>query len=57
MAVVPAVDPVQMKVSNKLGIDGVHVRDLDWVGSITADAERVLPKVRRARLQELHLTE
>ena len=57
MAVVPAVDPVQMKVSNKLGIDGVHVRDLDWVGSITADAERVLPKVPGARLQELHLTE
>ena len=57
MAVVPAVDPVQMKVSNKLDIDGVHVRDLDSVGSITADAERVLPKVQRARLQELHLTE
>jgi hypothetical protein len=53
VAVISVLDLVQMKLSNNRDIDRVHVDDMDLVGLITPEVERVLPALLHTRLQEI----
>jgi hypothetical protein len=57
VAVIPVSDLVQMKLSNNRDIDRVHVRDLDSVGLITPEVERLLTTSLRNRLEEIRRTD
>jgi hypothetical protein len=57
IAVISIPDLVQMKLSNNRDIDRVHVRDMDSVGLITPEVEKVLPQDLQARLREVRSTE
>jgi hypothetical protein len=57
VAVIPVADLVQMKLSNYRPIDQVHIQDLDSVGLITAEIEKVLPPALHGRLQEIRKLE
>lgn len=57
VAVITVVDLVQMKLSSNRDIDRVHIRDLDSVKLITAEVERELPSILRARLDEIRSKE
>ena len=50
VAVIPAADSLQMKLSNNRHIDRVPVRDLDPVGLITPEIEHGLPSALQVRL-------
>ena len=57
VAVVSVLDLISMKLANNRDIDRVHIRDLDSVGLITPEIEKVLPSVLHARLEEIRSSE
>jgi hypothetical protein len=57
VAVIPVTDLVRMKLSANRDKDRVHLRSLDAAGLITPEIERGLPKLLRARLQQVRETE